>query len=228
MRIAEVFQSIQGEGLLTGTESVFVRASGCNLRCVYCDTPYAAAAAEGDDQSVEEILDQVSQFACRHVVVTGGEPMLFAELIPLAAGLRGLKQHVTIETAGTLYLPVDCDLMSISPKLSNSTPAAGGDPSWTGRHEGARHAPEVIRRLTSQYAYQLKFVVDRLDDCLEVERYLEEFPHLDRDRVMLMPQGTDQVRLLRAAQWLQPYCKDHGLRFCPRRQIEWFGAERGT
>src|SRR5262245_8062758 len=122
MRVAEIYRSIQGEGLLTGTESVFVRASGCNLRCWYCDTPFTSWSPEGDDLSVEEIVSRVLEYRCEHVVLTGGEPMLFAELIPLAAALRKAEKHITIETAGTLYLPVACDLMSISPKLANSTP----------------------------------------------------------------------------------------------------------
>ena len=127
MRIAEIFRSLQGEGLLTGTPSVFVRTSGCNLRCWFCDTPYTSWEPEGEDFSVDEILQRVDGLlgadkSCRHAVLTGGEPMLFAELVPLAAALRQRGLHITIETAGTLYLPLACDLMSISPKLSNSTP----------------------------------------------------------------------------------------------------------
>ena len=144
MRIAEIFRSIQGEGSLTGTESVFVRASGCNLRCSFCDTPYASWSPEGEDLAVEEIVGRVAQFDCRHVVLTGGEPMLFAESIPLCAELRRADRHITIETAGTLYLPVECDLMSISPKLSNSNPSPADDARWARRHEKNRHRPEVI------------------------------------------------------------------------------------
>ena len=88
MKIAEIYGSVQGEGLFTGTASVFVRASGCNLRCWFCDTPYASWQPEGDDLGVEEIFEQISLLGHEHVVLTGGEPMLFAELIPLAALLR--------------------------------------------------------------------------------------------------------------------------------------------
>src|SRR5271154_4419120 len=103
MRTAEIYRSVQGEGFLTGEPSVFVRASGCNLRCWFCDTPFASWQPEGDDLGVEEIFDQVSLLAADHVVLTGGEPMLFAELIPLAEMLRAAGKHITIETAGTLY-----------------------------------------------------------------------------------------------------------------------------
>lgn len=228
MKIAEVYQSKQGEGLLTGTPSVFVRASGCNLRCWFCDTPYASWHPEGEDLSLEEILDQMRRLDARHVVITGGEPMLFAELVPLTETLKREGWHITIETAGTLFLELACDLMSISPKLSSSTPPAEMDARWNRRHERTRHRPEVVRRLIERYPYQLKFVVDGPADCQEVERYLLELPDVDRSRVLLMPQGTDMVTLDRQAQWLTPYCQEQGLIYCPRKQIEWYGLARGT
>ncbi len=229
MRVAEIYRSLQGEGFLTGTSSAFVRTSGCNLRCRFCDTPFASWQPEGDDLSVDEILERVAEMDCEHVVLTGGEPMLFAELIPLTAELRALGRHITIETAGTLYLPIECDLMSISPKLSNSTPrGAEIDAAWTRRHEKARHAPQVVRRLIGQYEYQLKFVVDTPADCREVEDFLTLLPEIDRRRVLLMPQGIEIEALDRKAEWLETYCREHGLQFCPRRQIEWFGLTRGT
>lgn len=226
IRIAEIFRSIQGEGLLTGTPSVFVRASGCNLRCGFCDTPYASWQPEGNNLPLDEIVRRVEELGGAHVVLTGGEPMLFAELVPLTEELRRLGRHVTIETAGTRYLPVTCDLMSISPKLSNSTPG-NGNPRCIEAHERRRHVPEVIRRLVAEHDYQLKFVVDSIESCGEVERYLAEFPEVERGRVMLMPEGTGAAILARRARWLEPYCAEHGLRYCPRRQIEWFGLKRG-
>lgn len=228
MRVAEIYKSIQGEGFLTGTESVFVRAAGCNLRCRFCDTPYASWYPEGEDLSVADILERIADLACDHVVFTGGEPMLYAELIPLCRAIRADSRHITIETAGTLYLPVDCDLMSISPKLSNSTPTDGSDSKWRSRHDHTRHAPDVIRRLVGEYTYQFKFVIGDQEDCEETLRYLDEFPDIDRGRVMLMPLGTESGKLSSIGEWLEPYCVEHGLRFCPRRQIEWFGSVRGT
>lgn len=251
MRIAEIFRSIQGEGLLTGTESLFVRASGCNLRCGYCDTPYASWHPEGEELSVEAIAARIERLgrgerlakserpgqgtaraAVNHVILTGGEPMLFTAIVSLAGVLHEAGYHITIETAGTLYLPVVCDLMSVSPKLSNSRPRsetiAKGDFAWIARHEAKRHTPDVIRRLVGDYAYQLKFVIDRPDDCDEVLRYLDDFSEIDRTRVLLMPQGTDPTELAAKAAWLEPYCNAQGLTYCPRRQIEWFGTQRGT
>ncbi len=228
MKVAEIYRSVQGEGLLTGTDSVFVRTSGCNLRCWFCDTPYASWSPEGDDLSVDEILEQVDEHDCRHVVLTGGEPMLHAEIVPLAAALHQRGSHITIETAGTLDLPVACDLMSISPKLSGSGPIAEKHPRWHQRHERSRHRPEVIRRLISGYDYQLKFVVDTPIDCEVVTDWLGEFPEADCRRVLLMPQGTCVEDLARREEWLVPYCRENSLQYCPRKQIEWYGLARGT
>jgi len=228
MKVAEIYQSVQGEGLLAGQSSVFMRASGCNLRCWYCDTPFASWSPEGHDLSVEMILAQMSEWETEHVVLTGGEPMLFAELIPLTDELRAQGKHITIETAGTLYLPVKCDLMSISPKLSSSAPTNQRDAAWRRRHERSRHVPEVIARLLDEYEYQFKFVIDRAIDIDEVRRYLEEFPQVDRARVMLMPQGCTTEELAEQSEWLEPFCELEGWQYCARRQIEWFGAARGT
>ncbi len=178
--------------------------------------------------SVDEIVAQVEEWDSRHVVVTGGEPMLHAELIPLCQRLRAIGRHVTIETAGTLYLPVACDLMSISPKLSNSAPPVADHPHWSRRHDRERHRPEVVRQLIQRCAYQLKFVIDVPADLDEVGRYLRDFPEVTRERVLLMPQGTDQGQLDARAEWLRAYCEERGLLFCPRKQIEWFGSVQGT
>jgi 7-carboxy-7-deazaguanine synthase len=228
MKICEIYSSKQGEGFLTGTPSVFVRFSGCNLRCWFCDTPYTSWEPEGEDLSLDEVLTDVAQYDCPDVVITGGEPMLFAEMIPLTAALRRAGRQITIETAGTLYLPVACDLMSVSPKLANSTPSPERDPRWRERHERTRHVPDVIRKLVAEYPYQIKFVADTPADCRDVEDYLVEFPEIDRQRVMLMPQGTTPDELAARTEWLEPYCRAHELHFCPRRHIEWYGLTRGT
>ena len=228
MRIAEIYKSIQGEGFLTGIPSVFIRVSGCNLRCCYCDTPYTSWEPEGDDLSLDEISQLALAYDCKHVVLTGGEPMLFSEVLPLCAALRDGGSHITVETAGTLYLPLHCDLMSISPKLTNSTPTNERAGRWHERHERTRHAPDVIRRLIQEVDYQFKFVVQDLADCDEVEVYLQQLPEIDRSRVMLMPEGTDSAHLAATAEWLKPLCARRQLAYCARRHIELFGLSRGT
>lgn len=228
MKIAEIYRSVQGEGLLTGAPSVFVRASGCNLRCWFCDTPYASWQPEGRDMTTDEIVAEVEEWETQHVVITGGEPMLFSELIPLCDAMKAIRRHVTVETAGTLYLPIACDLMSVSPKFASSAPSADMHPRWHRRHQRQRHRPDVIRQLVSEYDYQVKFVIDTKLDLVDVENYLAELPEIAVDRVLLMPQGSDREQLDSRARWLRPYCRRHRLIYCPRKQIEWFGPVRGT
>jgi 7-carboxy-7-deazaguanine synthase len=228
VRIAEIYPSNQGEGRLAETPSVFVRASGCNLRCHYCDTPHTSWFPEGADWGVEEIVDRVLAFDCQHVVLTGGEPMLFAELIPVCELLKGNGLHITVETAGTLYLPVVCDLMSISPKMSNSTPSLELNRKWHDRHERVRDAPQVIDQLIEEYDYQLKFVVATRNDLPEIQHFIARHPSISIDRVLLMPEGTERERLDHIGTWLEPACVDLGYTFCPRRHIEWYGFARQT
>ncbi|MFW6169246.1 MAG: 7-carboxy-7-deazaguanine synthase QueE [Planctomycetota bacterium] len=225
MRVAEIFRSIQGEGFLTGTESVFVRTSGCNLRCRFCDTPHASWHPRGEDMSAEDIVRRVRGYQLEHVVLTGGEPMLWAESIRLTSRLRTLGCHITVETAGTLYLPVHCDLMSISPKMSNSTPNGGRQARWRRRHERTRAAADVVGQLSRQYVYQIKFVVGDPADLDEIDQYLRHVPEIDANCVMLMPEGTTRDGLARIESWLEPACRQRGLRLCPRKQVEWFGSE---
>jgi len=228
MRIAEIYCSKQGEGSLTGTESVLVRTSGCNLRCWFCDTPYTSWEPEGTDISVEEILERVSKLGTRHVILTGGEPLLFAESIPLCQQVKAAGYHITIETAGTLFLAVECDLMSISPKLSNSTPSLQTPGNWHARHERTRRAADVVQRMLAHYDCQLKFVVEAPQDLEEIAQYLVSLGVSTDGKVWLMPQGTELLALQQIESWLKPYCESRGYHFCPRKHIEWYGFTRGT
>ncbi len=228
MRVAEIFQSKQGEGLWTGVFSTFVRIIGCNLRCWFCDTTYASwQSEEGVEMTVEEIVAAVTSAGLRHVVITGGEPMMHSELIPLTRLLSENMIKITVETAGTLELPVKCDLMSISPKLSNSTPWGVTD-GVRARHETNRNRPEVVRRLMASYSYQLKFVVDVPEDLLEIEEYLQKLDFAQKERVLLMPMATTVDQMLAKAEWIVPYAAKNGYRYCPRMQLEWYGNRRGT
>jgi 7-carboxy-7-deazaguanine synthase len=232
MRISEIFHSIQGEGLLLGVPSVFVRTSGCNLRCRWCDTPYASWNPEGEEMSIPEILDRVRVYDCDHVVLTGGEPMIASGIRELAAALCAEGKHITIETAATV-LPegVACDLASLSPKLANSTPDAAQAGPWLERHEKTRLHPEVIRQWLENYECQLKFVVSKVEDLSEIEELLNEVgavPGFTRDRVLLMPEGTDADALRAKAPVLAELCIEHGFRFAPRLHIDLFGNTRGT
>src|SRR2546429_6104816 len=134
LKIAELFYSLQGEGSLVGVPSVFVRTSGCNLRCAWCDTPYTSWKPEGEELPLDAIMSAVAEYPARHAVVTGGEPMIAPGIVELTEHLRARGLHITIETAGTVFAPVVCDLMSISPKLANSTPEG----SWATQHDRLR------------------------------------------------------------------------------------------
>ena len=176
---------------------------------------------------------------CAH----GGEPMIFKGLPELTHAFKSEGWHVTIETAGTIDLPVECDLMSLSPKLAGSAPAIAGSshagdgsavasPSWIAAHNDRRERLEVVASLMERYHYQLKFVVDDQDDADELLQYLDRLVEvagdLDRERVMVMPQGTNSDVLDRQAEWLLPWCQINQVRFCPRAHIHWFGDLRGT
>ncbi len=226
IRISEIFQSRQGEGILTGTESIFIRTSGCNLACRFCDTRYASVEAEGNYYRVEEIISEILKPAYKavHVVVTGGEPFIQPDIVELCCELHRLNKHITIETAGTVYKPVYCDLMSISPKMSNSTPQSAQKRT----HENTRFNPAVINQLTSQYDYQIKFVVKTLEDTQETADYLALFPQLDKSKVLYMPEGISLEELTAVESWLIPWTKENGFRYCPRKQIQWYGNRRGT
>ena len=227
MLISEIFYSIQGEGLLAGVPSVFVRTSGCNLRCTWCDTPYTSWQPEGEERTLGGILADVRRHNPTHVVVTGGEPMLTGDIVPLTQRLREMELHVTIETAGTVYQPVVCDLMSISPKLANSTPHRREGGRWAAQHDRLRYQPEVLKKLMVESPYQVKFVVCTPDDLEEINKIVEE-TSADRRRVILMPEGTDAQAIYDRARWLADICKCEKYRYGPRLHIDLYGNQRGV
>lgn len=230
MLIAEIFHSLQGEGELTGVPSVFVRTSGCNLRCNWCDTPYASWAPEGEPRDVGAIVAAVARHPARHVVLTGGEPMVAPGIRELAAALRAQGRHITIETAATI--PPDgiaCDLASLSPKLRSSAPDARLDDAWRRKHEALRWQPDVVRAWLDAYPYQLKFVVGTPADVAEVEALLAGLGReIPRSKVLLMPEGVTVEALRAKAGWLGELCKARGYRYAPRLHIELYGNQRGT
>lgn len=223
MKIAEIFYSLQGEGSLLGVPSVFVRTSGCNLRCSWCDTPYTSWQPEGDEMTVEAILAQVLAYPARHAVLTGGEPMIQPQLAPLSRALREAGWHITIETAGTVDADVACDLMSISPKLANSTPAG----EWAIRHEKTRINVPVLRTLMAKGTYQLKFVVAEPGDLGEIRALVAELGAAPGN-VILMPEGRSPELLRERSLWLAPLCLEHGYRLSPRLHVDLWGDRRGV
>lgn len=232
MRISEIFYSVQGEGSLIGVPSVFVRTSGCNLRCTWCDTPYASWSPEGPEMSPEKILAEVAKHPARHVVVTGGEPMIAKGIRYFITRLQAQRKHVTVETAGTV--PPDglrVDLASLSPKLANSTPSkdkAGA--AWVQRHEQTRLQPAVLREwLESSLNYQLKFVISTESDLHEAQAVIASIGiPVPPEKVLLMPEGISLEAMRTRYPLLVEACLTHGYRLSPRLHIELFGNKRGT
>jgi len=227
MRIAELFYSIQGEGTLLGVPSVFIRTSGCNLHCHWCDTPYTSWEPEGEEMPIAEVTEYVRQHSAGHVVVTGGEPMIAPEIVQLTHDLERLDQHITVETAGTVHAPVACHLMSLSPKLANSTPWQRDGGRWAERHERLRVQKEVLRRLMGDYSYQLKFVIAAPGDLEEVGALVRGLG-AEKNRVVLMPEGTGSGTLAERSAWLVDLAKQAGYRFTPRLHIDLYGNRRGV
>jgi len=230
MLISEIFYSLQGEGQLMGMPSVFVRTSGCNLRCNWCDTPYASWQPEGRQMTPAEIVAEVDQHPAKHVVLTGGEPMIAPGIHELAGLLRGLGKHITIETAATVPPGgIACDLASLSPKLAHSAPDARLDDAWRRKHEELRWQPAVVAVWLAAGDYQLKFVVGSEQDLVEIEKMLDETGRtVPPGKVLLMPEGVTVESLRAKAGWLGELCKARGYRYAPRLHIELYGNRRGT
>jgi 7-carboxy-7-deazaguanine synthase len=247
--ISETFISIQGEGKLTGVPSLFIRTSGCNLRCTWCDTPYASWKPDGEQRTVDSLIEEARAAAAkgvRHVVVTGGEPMMFAQTTELTRRLAmpreqgGAGMHITIETAGTVIPDgggggVTCHLMSISPKLSNSAPVNDArDPGgvWAKRHEERRLNVPVLQRLLDEFPgtatadRQLKFVIASEADLAEIDELLSRLRGWKPADILLMPEGTPPSAERRDA--AVRLCMERGWRYCHRLHLDLFGNVRGT
>jgi len=231
MLIAEIFYSLQGEGELTGVPSVFVRTSGCNLRCNWCDTPYASWNPEGQPHSLEQILAAVqSHPLARHVVLTGGEPMIAKGTRELAAELKRLGYHLTIETAATVAPDgIACDLASLSPKLLNSAPDQRLSLAWRRKHEALRWQPDVVRAWLDDYDWQFKFVITQPGDVDELEGMLVSLKRdIPRHKVLLMPEGLTPEAVRAKAGWLGELCKARGYRYPHPLHLDLYGNKRGT
>ncbi len=232
MNLVEIFASLQGEGLLAGVPSVFVRLGGCNLRCVWCDTPYASHRPESRETPLAEVVAAALRHANRHVVITGGEPMLDPDTPALARALRAAGRHVTLETNATRPPDgIEADLASLSPKLDHSVAApdaAAGGPVFQGLE--TRWRPDVVRAWLDGYDAQLKFVVARPADVEEVRRRLAELdrPAFPADRVLLMPEGATPAALHRNDAWLIEECRRRGYRYGLRLHVDLFGGRRGA
>ena len=241
---AEIFHTLQGEGVSVGMPAVFVRLSLCNLHCVWCDTDHTwnfegtpwtheKAAQPGYrkhckeeviiEMSPADIAAEVTKYGCKHVVLTGGEPLLQEEgLVELIEELRsdGGDWFFEMETNGTRLpgqaLMAGVGQFNVSPKLSNS-----------GVAENLREKPEVIRALVAGGKAWFKFVVEKEEDLTEVLGLVEK-NEIPRNRVILMPEGRNVAELDKVVPWLAERCRDLGLRMSDRLHVRLWGDKRGV
>lgn len=226
MKVNEIFYSLQGEGFLAGAPAVFIRLAGCPLRCKWCDTKYAWDENAGSDYSIDDVLQAIKQYDCKHIVITGGEPMVNSELPELVERLKIDDRHLTIETAGIAFVPdMRCDLMSISPKLSNSMP---DESELAEVHKSSSLDINVLNELIDNYVYQLKFVVDSQGDMKEIENTLDRIKNVDLEKVMLMPQAKTKDELLAKSPMVADLCRRTGFAFGQRLQIMLWSNRRGV
>lgn len=216
--------------MLSGLPSLFIRTSGCNLRCDWCDTDYASWNPSGTEMTVDEIVNNIETVQSNHVVITGGEPMIAKNINLLCEMLYEKNCHITIETAGTVSPNnITCDLASISPKMSNSIPDKRASDSWRKRHERDRINLAVLQKWIDNYDYQLKFVIDKKDDIEEIQQLLIQ---LDREivpyKVLLMPQGITKEEIDLKKLMVVELCQEFGFRYCDRLHLGLFGNKKGT
>jgi 7-carboxy-7-deazaguanine synthase len=225
MFIAETFTSLQGEGMLVGVPSHFIRTSGCNLRCRWCDTPYASWLPEGKRRAADELVAEAATSGVAHVVVTGGEPLLQREIGDLTRRLRAENLHVTVETSGSVDTDFECDLLSVSPKTANSDPPG----RWHARHQRRRLDRGPLRALIGRFPeHQLKFVVTDVDDLRGVFDVLHDLDPVEPSRVLLMAEGRSAAEVADKAPMVAALCSEHGFRYTPRLHLDLFGGVRGA
>ncbi|HDS83885.1 MAG TPA: 7-carboxy-7-deazaguanine synthase QueE [Phycisphaerales bacterium] len=222
MRISEFFYSLQGEGLYAGVPSVFIRLAGCPLRCRWCDTAYARDFQAGTEQTAESLLSRAGLYPTRHLVVTGGEPLVQPDLAAFLDVFAKAGYLITLETAGLKFIAdLPIHLLSVSPKLSNSV-EPGNDTA-----ESERLNTAVLSALLAAYRCQLKFVVDRPQDLDDIADCLERLGSVDPERVCLMPQAVRREEYIEKSLWLAEYCLQTGFAFSPRLQVMLYDGQRG-
>ena len=223
----EIFHSIQGEGPSLGTPSVFLRLALCNLICTWCDTKYTwdwrhyDYKSEVMELSVEQLRESISGYDCRHLVITGGEPLLQQKgLAPLVRSLAERGFSFEVETNGTIapgpQLERDIDQWNVSPKLANS-----------GNAPHRRETSQALRSFSALANAYFKFVVVQDSDVEEVCCLVQKY-RLPRERVILMPEGQTPETLQERGRWLSQVCIQKGFRFSPRLHILLWGDKRGT
>lgn len=227
-----IFYTLQGEGPLVGTPSVFVRLDNCNLKCKWgdtiCDAHYTSWTPSGTLVDLQALCglvhNELYKWQCRHLVITGGEPALQPEAI---RALTRAAIHSTLETNGTRFVEDHgLSLICLSPKLRSSTPFGH---QFEKVHTRNRWNPAAIKQWMQSAPYYFKIVIDTPADVEEAVQMLEEVGQpLEPTHVLFMPQGVDAPTLWERSRWLAEECKRLGVRFTPRIQIDIWGNKPGT
>ena len=232
-----IFHTVQGEGKFVGVPSIFVRLSACNLRCEWsngdgtttkCDTPYSSHEPEKLLKTVKEVFDDVMAIDCKHVVVTGGEPMLQVNVVHLINALEDAGRHVTVETNGTIYRECKASFWSVSPKLATSCP-------HTSEHFEMHHSKRLNANALADIArrpHQLKFVLSRPSDEIDVRLIVDLIKlanrSYDESNVYLMPQGVSVAQFDSKMEWLVEMAKKNKWNITDRLHIRLWGHKRGV
>ena len=236
--INELFYSLQGEGKLAGVPTVFVRTSGCNLRCWFCDSYHTSWEPTHAWMDTGDIIDDIADHEqAGHVVLTGGEPLMHDASVELLDRLGELGYHTTVETNGTIFRDAHIDLASISPKLQSSTPTAEKDPKgegeWAKRHEQRRIDLDALAKLIDTYNSQLKFIVTGPEDMPEIDDLVARVRDatdvtVRDDDVLLMPEGMTREQLDESQNTVAQLAMEHGYRYTPRLHVDLWNDAPGT
>lgn len=208
-KIVEIFSSIQGEGLNVGIPSIFLRLWGCNLNCRWCDE-MNSRVGKYILMDISTIMEEIRKSKVRHVVITGGEPLIHRGIEELVTAIKKEGYIITVETNGTVYVDVECDLISLSPKLN-----------------GSQQSPRmtcidtlIIQKFINSGRYQLKFVVNNsIEEINQIHKILRQLTNVNFERVMLMPQSQTYEELIAIDKDIVKFCLHNGYRFCDRLQL---------
>ena len=241
--IGEAYTCLQGEGKYMGIPHILIRVTGCRLRCQFhnsfCDTPYASWKPEKGGFTLENLVYLYEgNTHIKHTMITGGGPTLHPKLLKELCIIGKKYNHlITIETEGSEFVQTEADFISLSPKLSNSTPRPG---TWMPyakrevtikdkqRHENWRCNYHVMKELISSHPdYQLKPVISIEKDLEEVV-YLQEILDIPNNKVWLMPEGLKENQLNERRMWLMELCTREGYNFTDRLHIIAYGDKRGV
>ncbi len=226
IRIRELFKTIQGEGIFQGIPSVILRLTGCNLNCEWCDTKKLLSDNKDIEYTDEMLLNILEDYGCSHVIITGGEPTIHSNLNELIWILKNKGYYVTVETNATNIMDLDCDLVSMSPKLSNSEKGILNEEKNISGYNTKHINFNAIKHYIRNNNYQIKFVCRALQqDIDEVKDVLMQIGEYDPTRVMIMPLANSREQLYLVQKAIIGFCIDNNLRYANRLQLQVWNNE---